>query len=162
MRNIILWAVTVLVLAVVNFMVFQKEQVLAHGRTVLLRLAPVDPRSLMQGDYMVLRYEIAPSVAKDRLENTGRIVVALDDNQVASFVRLYHGEPLPPDQHPLLYRNRDGLRLGAESFFFQEGDAALYEQAEYGELKVAPTGESVLVGLRDAQFQPLGSREMNP
>ncbi len=26
---------------------------------VLLRLAPVDPRSLMQGDYMRLNYELA-------------------------------------------------------------------------------------------------------
>ncbi|MFW5810090.1 MAG: hypothetical protein ACOCWY_00620 [Thermodesulfobacteriota bacterium] len=28
--------------------------------------------------------------------------------------------------------------------------------------KVAPTGESVLVGLRDALFRPLDRREINP
>ncbi|MFX7329222.1 GDYXXLXY domain-containing protein, partial [Acinetobacter baumannii] len=34
----------------------QKEMLLKEGQLVLLPLAPVDPRSLMQGDYMALRY----------------------------------------------------------------------------------------------------------
>jgi uncharacterized membrane-anchored protein len=156
MRNMILWVVTAMVLATVNHMVFQKERVLVRGRTMLLRLAPVDPRSLMQGDYMVLRYEIARAVSRGRLENRGRIVVALNENDVASFIRFHRGEPLQPGEHLLSYRNRGQMRLGAESFFFQEGDAALFETAAYGELKVALSGESVLVGLRNGDFQPLG------
>lgn len=159
MRNSILWIVTILALAAVNFMVFQKERVLTNGRTMLLRLAPVDPRSLMQGDYMRLRYAMSRAVSpasKDKLKNTGRIVVSLDENDVASFVRLYDGEFLQPGEHLLVYRNRGGLRLGAESFFFQEGDAALFQKARYGELQVAPTGDSVLAGLRDDAFRPLG------
>src|SRR5690606_39326084 len=39
--------------------VVHKQRVLATGQTVLLELAPVDPRSLMQGDYMQLSYAIA-------------------------------------------------------------------------------------------------------
>lgn len=34
------------------------ERVLANGQSVLLRLSPVDPRSLMQGDYMIINYEV--------------------------------------------------------------------------------------------------------
>src|SRR3546814_7520410 len=45
-----------LVLGAVNLQVLQKQRVLDDGRTVLLALRPVDPRSLIQGDYMVLRY----------------------------------------------------------------------------------------------------------
>ena len=55
------------------------------------------------------------------------------------------------------YRERAGrVRLGAESFFFQEGHAKHYEDARYAELKLAESGESVLVGLRDADLEPLG------
>ena len=42
------------VLALVNLGIYQREQLLTRGQIVLLDLAPVDPRSLMQGDYMRL------------------------------------------------------------------------------------------------------------
>ena len=51
-----------LVLGIANFAIWQKEDVLANGRTILLELAPVDPRSLMQGDYMALRFRLAADV----------------------------------------------------------------------------------------------------
>lgn len=53
---------------------------------------------------------------------------------------------------------RERLRLGAESFFFEEGTVELYQGAECGELKVDRHGEAVLVGLRDAKRRPLGKR----
>lgn len=158
MRRIILWASAALVFAVLNGLVVQKERVLRSGRTVLLKLAPADPRSLIQGDYMNLAYEIArgPAASAARQEHAdGRLVVQVDEHQVARFVRIYHGKPLAPDELLLRYRVRGGLRLGAESFLFQEGHAKVYERARYGELKVAPSGECVLVGLRDEKFNPL-------
>ena len=45
-------------LGAVNYKVQQFEDVLATGKPVVLKIAPVDPRSLMQGDYMVLNYAI--------------------------------------------------------------------------------------------------------
>ena len=45
----------VLVLGGINVAIWQKQQTLSHGQLILLKLAPVDPRSLMQGDYMILR-----------------------------------------------------------------------------------------------------------
>ena len=44
----------ILLLGYFNWSVYQKEQTLKDGQLVLLQLAPVDPRSLMQGDYMRL------------------------------------------------------------------------------------------------------------
>ena len=46
------------VLAVANYAIVDKERVIAHGRTVYVALAPVDPRSLMQGDYMALNFRV--------------------------------------------------------------------------------------------------------
>lgn len=155
MKKILFWTTTLLIIVVVNFLIFSKEKTLANGRTMLLRLAPVDPRSLIQGDYMVLRYTIAGEVSKTQLKNSGCIVVSLDKNNVAKFVRVHNGESLQTGEHLLFYRNRGSLRLGAESFMFQEGYADLYANARYGELKVDESGASVLIGLRDEDFNPL-------
>ena len=48
------------------------------------------------------------------------------------------------------------MRLGAESYFFQEGQSDLFAKARYGELRATPGGETVLVGLRDADLAALG------
>lgn len=156
MKNVVIWGATLLVLGTVNFLIAKKENTLSTGRTVLMELAPVDPRSLMQGDYMILRYAIAREISESQLADKGCIVVSLDKNDVASFVRVHKDENLQPGEHLLFYRNRGGLRLGAESFMFQEGLADLYEDARYGELKVDKSGASVLVGLRGEDFKPLG------
>ena len=159
MKKIILWGAALLILTAINFLIMEKEAALADGRTMLLRLAPRDPRSLMQGDYMVLRYAIAREVPKKQLEDKGCIVVSLSEHDVAKFIRIHQEEELDSGEHLLLYRNRGGLRLGAESFFFQEGDADLYAGARYGELKVDESGASVLVGLRGEDFAPLGREQ---
>jgi uncharacterized membrane-anchored protein len=146
----------VLVLGVVNGMIWQKERVLARGEVALLPLAPVDPRSLIQGDYMSLRYDLR---AASELQSDGLVVIRLGADRVATVDRVYRtGEPLAPGEHLLRARYRHHqLRLGAEAFYFQEGQATLYAEARYGELRVAPDGESVLVGLRDKERQRLGT-----
>ncbi|MCP4610511.1 MAG: GDYXXLXY domain-containing protein [Planctomycetes bacterium] len=155
MKKILFWSTTLLVILAVNFLIISKENTLANGRTMLLRLAPVDPRSLIQGDYMVLRYAIAREISKTQLQHSGCIIVSLDPNDVAKFVRVHKGENLQAGEHLLFYRNRGGLRLGAESFMFQEGDAELYSNAQYGELKVDKSGKSILIGLRSEDLKPL-------
>lgn len=159
MKKIVIWGTALLILAVFNFLIMKKEDTLSRGRTMLLRLAPVDPRSLIQGDYMILNYAIARDIPIAALKEKGCIVVSLDQNDVAKFIRVHQGESLQEGEYLLFYRNREGLRLGAESFMFQEGEAELYAKARYGELKVDASGVSVLVGLRGEKFEPLGKRK---
>ena len=157
MRTWVFWGVTAVVLAVTNGLIAHKESVLRSGQTMFLELAPVDPRSLIQGDYMVLRYKLARDVGSKVKAPSGHLVVTLDERQVATFVRVHGGEALADGERLLRFRRRRHLlRLGAESFFFQEGHARHYENAKFGELRVAPSGNSVLVGLRDKNLQPLG------
>lgn len=152
-------AALVLALGVPAYVVAAKEQVLRDGQPVLLRLRPVDPRSLIQGDYMVLAYAIADEVERmHALPRSGAIVVRVDAERVATFARLDDGRPLAADEQRLRYRLRGPqLRLGAESFFFPEGTAERYEGAAFGEVVAAASGESVLVALRDAQRRRLGT-----
>jgi uncharacterized membrane-anchored protein len=155
MRKWGFWIVLAVVLAAVNGLIAHKESVLRSGRRVLLRLAPVDPRSLMQGDYMILRYELAGTVPEGAPRD-GRLVLSVAPDGAAAFVRVDDGRPLREGEQLLRYRQRTELRLGAESFFFQEGHGPRYQGARFGELRVAPDGSSVLVGLCDADGRALG------
>ena len=158
MRNALLWLTTLLVLVVVNVQIVQKERLLQQGVTMLLRLAPVDPRSLIQGDYMALRYALPEFLRKNLLPRDGYVVVRLDEQQVATIVRVYTPDAPPgPGEYLLRYRQRNGrVQLGSHAFFFQEGHADYYTNARYGELRVHRSGKSVLVGLRDNDLHPLG------
>jgi uncharacterized membrane-anchored protein len=160
-RGALVIAGLVLVLAVPNALVLGKERLLDEGTTVLLELAPVDPRSLIQGDYMRLDYAITRQIAdsQQRWPRTGQIVVALDENSVARFVRRHDGRtPLGPREHLLTYRRRGGgIRVGTDAFHFQEGHARRYQGARYGEVRVSPSGTSVLVGLRDSTRKAMGA-----
>lgn len=155
MKTVANWFTVAFALLVVNLMILGKERTIADGQTVLLKLAPVDPRSLMQGDYMILRYEAARKARHQVAGESGNLILQLNTNNVGSFIRLDEGEPLAKNEIRLKYRFRDGVRLGAESFFFEEGTADEFSEAEYGELKVAENGASVLISLRDKNLIPI-------
>lgn len=159
MRRGLLVLFTLTVLAVLNGLVIHKEFIRRRGTRRYLRLAPVDPPSLIQGDFMRLRYEIAGEVGRrigHALPPSGHLVVGLDERGVTRFIRIHRGEPLGPGEHLLRYRDRGGVWLGAEAFFFQEGESGLYAGARYGEPRVGRSGESVLVGLAGEHLEPLG------
>lgn len=157
-RLAVIAATTVLILAFVNLEIAGKERILREGTTVLLELAPIDPRSLLQGDYMALRYAMAGEVARAAVEkgvSEGRIVVDLDRNGVARFARIHEGEPLTEGQHLLQFRKRgDSVRLASDAWFFEEGTAQAYRGARFGELRVADDGEAVLVAVRRSVEAP--------
>jgi uncharacterized membrane-anchored protein len=158
LRTIILGAVVLLVLVTVNFSIIQKERLLARGETIYLEMAPADPRALIQGDYMALAYSLARELDKrNDLVPDGLIVIKVEANGLAHFARLYDGHsPLQADERLLRYRQRGGqVWLGPESFFFEEGQAEAYQAARYAELKLAPSGEVLLVDLRGPNLEEL-------
>ena len=146
-------------LVVTGATAFDMERVQATGDTVLLELAPVDPRSLIQGDYMRLRYaagDVASAAAVD-IPNRGDVILALDDREVGTFARFDGGESLGEREHRFDYHLRDGrVDIGTGSWMFQEGTAEVWNEARYGEFRVLPSGRAVLVGLRDAELGALG------
>lgn len=146
-------------LILVNFSIFQKEQVLEKGTVVILELAPVDPRSLMQGDYMALDYALARSLyqqywleGKTQPSSTGTLAVELDEQHRAIEARLSQGSALKPQEVLMKYHlaNR-ALQIGTPSYFFQEGHAERFENARYGEFRVSSDGTALLTYLLDAE-----------
>jgi uncharacterized membrane-anchored protein len=173
MRSAIALISCAAVLALINFSIVGKERQLESGKVVYLELAPLDPRSLMQGDYMALRFRIAndaqPAMQRSQSSGArrfpgqgdlaaadGRIVAALDPGSVATYRRLDDGTPLAQNEILLRYRVREGeVKFATNAFFFQEGTAMRYEGARYGAFRVAPDGELLLTGLRGKELQPL-------
>lgn len=160
MRKAIAIVVGLAVLGAVNWGIRGREQLLADGRVVLLELAPVDPRSLMQGDYMALRFKIADDAfgrGRSKESEDGRIVVKLDPRNVAAYVRRDGGDALAEGEAVLRYRVRnDEVKFATNAYFFQEGHARYYERARYGEFRVAPDGETILTAMRGEKLEILG------
>ncbi len=107
-----------LILIVMTMNIIKYETHLTTGKTVLLALAPIDPRGFMQGDYMALSYALErdifdamrskhPHSTPDELDSEldvelddldadfriyepsdGYVIVRLDGNNVGHFVRL--------------------------------------------------------------------------
>lgn len=154
-----------IILICINLNIYQKEAVINEGQTVLLELAPVDPRSLMQGDYMRLRYKIGNQVHNEAAKlkvSDGYALVELNNQNVARFIQLKTdtsavSNQLKDNQQLIQFRLRDGkLKFATNAFFFEEGTAENYETAKYGEFKVSAKGEILLVGMRDKNHILLG------
>ena len=160
MRKAIAVLAGLAVLGAANWTIQGREKQLAEGAVVLLELAPVDPRSLMQGDFMALRFRIDNEFsggARAGRSADGRIVVRQDARGVAAFVRQHAGEPLAPGEALLRYRVRGGkLKFATNAYFFQEGTARLYERARYGEFRATPGGDLLLTHLRGEKLERLG------
>ena len=156
----------ILVLGVATNSIRTYQSVVDTGQQILLELRPVDPRSLIQGDYMSLVYARSvypPAGLREELPSRGTFIMSVDQYGVSTFSRLDDGTPLSPDELKLRFR-RSGQSgdpgLGAESFFFEEGQGRLFADARYGVLRVDERGTSVLVGLADADREIMApSRE---
>ncbi|MCL2790265.1 MAG: GDYXXLXY domain-containing protein [Desulfobulbus sp.] len=180
MRKILVAVSLVVFLAGFAWSVCTKEEQIKSGETLIVRLAPRDPRAFLLGDYMALNYAMNREVdtaLSDRytagenfrsirrgseeslkLPRDGVAVVRLDANKVASFVRLDDGGSLGKDERCLYFRVRGfGAHIAASAFYFQEGAARDFDNAQYGELRVDADGKSLLVHLLDdklARIQP--------
>ncbi|MCI5724770.1 GDYXXLXY domain-containing protein [Fusobacterium sp.] len=131
----------ILLLVLTSFSAF-KEESYKKGDYFYLKLAPVDPRSLIQGDYMILNYEIVDELWA-RLNNTknnmkvGYIVAKIDENKVAHFIDVVDK---PFDDKNLIFikfkSNSYNIKINADSFLFQEGEAKTYENAKYSKVVI--------------------------
>jgi uncharacterized membrane-anchored protein len=162
-----------LVLSVANTAIYQRERILAAGQRIVLALAPVDPRSLIQGDYMALRFAVADqwdatlartpaAVAEQiRAQRGGYLVLEADEHgvhQLAALMAEWDDSIVDTasSRAILAFRLRpQGIRIVTDAWFFSEGQGARFEVARYGELRVDARGNGLLTGMLDAHRRPL-------
>ncbi|MBR1133473.1 GDYXXLXY domain-containing protein [Bradyrhizobium iriomotense] len=131
-------------------MVADRMQILRDGREVTLQTQPVDPRDLLRGDYVVLRYDISQLPAgsltgKPSGTRNPVVFVRLAPNANGLYEAVsVHAEPVPVTAPEILIRGRVShscgstspifcdkltIKYGLESYFVPEGEGRTLEQA---------------------------------
>jgi uncharacterized membrane-anchored protein len=146
----------ILALGIANASIMHKEAVAAAGTTVFVELAPIDPRSLVQGDYMRLSFKIIPLAGTGSSDLPGSLIGIRDGRGVWSVERADDGTPLKPGEMKI---NLSGTAAHpifvTDAWFFKEGEARRWQTARFGELRVKPDGSAVLVGMRGKNLEEL-------
>ncbi len=142
--SIAFWIIVAAQLVVLAGIVGFREQVRQTGELVVLQTVPVDPRSLLQGDYAILEYEIgiprrvedASPRLRDDLQRGARMFVTLERQgdiwQATSYTRT---RPRPGQLFLTGYADDSGwLDFGIGTYFVPEGTGHIVERA--GDVKV--------------------------
>lgn len=144
-----------LALVIVNAAIWQKEALIRTGQPVFVELAPVDPRSLMQGDYMVLNYAFPSGLDMHGKART-RLVARRAPNGVVALLEEHNGRSLGPQEMLIETISKRGRPLiVTDAWYFKEGEAQRWTAARYGEFRVDANGKALLVGLRGPKLEKL-------
>lgn len=153
---IYLLVVSVMILGLINFSIYRKQQILQSGARVFLELRPVDPRSLMQGDYMRLAYKLEQNLGSNtpnRNQNARELWVKVDAQHIGTASRVASGKPAANEY---IFKFNRG-QIQPNSFMFQEGHADIYAMARYAVFTFAKGSRSdyVLSALADKDLRTI-------
>ncbi|MBB3112536.1 putative membrane-anchored protein/putative membrane protein [Paenibacillus phyllosphaerae] len=132
--------------------IYTNEAALRGGTEITLKLAPIDPRSMLQGDYVQLRYDIS-TVPNPGAEDGDKIQVVLKPGQDGVYVydRLYKpGEELGTGEVVLKGTRKyaSEVTYGIENYFIPEGTGAkVEEEAKYARVIVSRSSNGMIVEL---------------
>lgn len=146
-----------------NYSVHHYDNTLQNGQDIILKLVPTDPRSLMQGDYMELDFEVLNKASHEASKYMEKgtlmernILLSVDEKGVAHFCSL---NQTSTTQCPLSIKVNflaHGVRLvGSQHYFFPEGSREYFAQAHYAEFRQGKDGTLLLKQLLDKDLQPL-------
>ncbi|RBW69102.1 GDYXXLXY domain-containing protein [Bacillus taeanensis] len=148
--------VLVLQVTIIGFQVVKSEVLLAEGELVKLELEPVDPRSMLQGDYVILRYTISNLSLTPEPSYNEKVKIGLVKNEAGIYQ--YSGTFLENNQqleneHADVwitgrYKGDGNVEYGIENYFVEEGTGFELEQnADYANVKVSKGGDAIIVSL---------------
>lgn len=134
----------------------RNEYLLKNGTPVKLSLEPIDPRAMLQGDYVQLRYEITSpdALRNNQINEEGKIQIVLGEGEdhVYHFERIYEGEKLM-DNEVIINGRLNGIGMvyyGIESYFIPEGSGREVEQeAKFAYVRISKNGNAILERISD-------------
>ena len=110
-----------------------KETALRTGTEVVLQTVPVDPRSLLQGDYAILDYEIASLPPYLREAEIGETIYVIPSPGDGGWDFPQHGRRRPEGGQVFIkgrVDHRDHLDFGIGTYFVPEGTGHIIEGAQ--------------------------------
>lgn len=150
-----------------GYQIGKSEWILSQGAEIKLKLAPIDPRSLLQGDYVRLNYEVSNTENLPAFDHSNwewdqkiRVVLQPDANGVYT-VKGYQKSNDSTQQTPgeiIMNGTTQGNRIqyGIETFFVPEGKGHdVQSRAQYALVRVGSNGDAILVTLLDESGQPV-------
>lgn len=157
-KAMLLLPIILLQFALVGYQVWTSETILAEGKTVKLELAPIDPRSLLQGDYVTLRYTISTLDQGDFYSGDKiRVVLRGQADGVYSYSGFYEikgqwNRTYEPDSSDVIINGStigdSQVEYGIESYFVPEGTGLEVERnAKYATVKIGEKGDAILENL---------------
>ena len=182
MKRVPEYIISILVVGVIAYafnVKADRDRLILTGKEILLELAPVDPLSLLQGQYMIINFALEREniQLKEEDVNSGRIhinhnesatiVLRYNESGVANFNRFKDDQLLASNEILFKIKARRHWRdngsenfyridIEQESFLFKENTEKKYEEkAKYGVFKVGPDGDFVLVDLADKDLNKL-------
>ncbi|MHA7138128.1 GDYXXLXY domain-containing protein [Rossellomorea arthrocnemi] len=153
----------------IGYQVYSNETLLQNGETIVLELQPVDPRSLLQGDYVELNYTIS-QLEDTVIDDNGPITIVLRKNTQG--IHEYSGVYRFNDQWNAPYEKKPGdvllngkvtsswdnsaqVTYGIEHFFIPEGTGMDVEgKVNAAVVKVSDKGDGILEELRELRLSP--------
>lgn len=155
-KRLAIFSVVLLQLVAIGYQIWSSETILAEGRSVKLRLEPIDPRSLLQGDYVRLGYAISTLEGEQFPDADGKIRVVLRPESDGVYV--YGGyyeqngvwnRPHQPGPDEIILNGRtigtDRVEYGIESYFVPEGTGREVERtAKYALVRVGKKGDAIV------------------
>ena len=154
----LIWLVVILMVSFVTYNGVKNEIALQSGKEVRLALAPVDPRSMLQGDYVTLRYDISTLPDTTDLPANKKIKVVLTPTSEGSYeyggyykIKGHWNKPYESSDDDIVvngttYSDHD-VQYGIESFFIPEGAGPVFEDKTVAIIKVSENGNALLIEL---------------
>ncbi len=153
------WGVILMIiflqLGILSFQIITSESTLRNGKEITLKLAPLDPRSLIQGDFVRLRYEVG-ELENEKIPYGDKIYVILEAGSDGTYTRKeVITDKINPKEYQLKenevlmagrYNGYDTINFGIESFFVKEGTGLEVERnATHAKVMVSQVGNAILV-----------------
>lgn len=145
-------------IAIVLSLSFYHENILNKGEEIKLELQPLDPRSLIQGDYVDLSYgisniEVEGLHRKEKVE----ILLRMNENGVYQYADNYKHDGkwkkiYKQEKNDVIingrYNGYDGIYYGIENFFIPEGTGEeIEEKAKFALVKVGKNQNALVLKL---------------
>ncbi|WP_202081126.1 GDYXXLXY domain-containing protein [Caldalkalibacillus salinus] len=159
-QKILIGALVILQFVILSMSIAVNVYDYRRGEEITLALAPIDPRSLLQGDYVILNYDISNIDVRNeniRVKDKVQLLLREDEQGFYTYANIYRHKGMvnrsyTPQTGDVWitgrYQGADRFTYGIETYFVPEGAGAEAERKRAAIVRVSENGNAILRGLK--------------